>query len=203
MCISRHAPEPHFADWSLSAQQVRAMHTRQRLPIPEPGTIGFPQSSELRFMVPRRLPILFVLCLACLWSCTVFTITFSCPPLFVFLAPFSWPNDPLALCCHIHVGIQFWRSLPYCLGRHPWHFLPCSLGPCLCLGIPLPSCFCGTRTWGGVQPCEHSWGQFGCGVGQSQAPPLPDPIEGLGRVGAACEPGECFLWSMPCSLVME
>uniref|UniRef100_A0A803XND8 Uncharacterized protein n=1 Tax=Meleagris gallopavo TaxID=9103 RepID=A0A803XND8_MELGA len=94
--------------------------------------------SELRFMVPRRLPILFVLCLACLWSCTVFTITFSCPPIFVFLAPFSWPNDPLALCCHIHVGIQFWRSLPYCLGRHPWHFLPCSLGPCLCLGIPCP-----------------------------------------------------------------
>ena len=175
ICISRHAPEPHFADWSLSAQQVRAMHTRQRLPIPEPGTIGFPQSSELRFMVPRRLPILFVLCLACLWSCTVFTITFSCPPIFVFLAPFSWPF-PLALCCHIHVGIQFWRSLPYCLGRHPWHFLPCSLGPCLCLGIPLPSCFCGTRTWGGVQPCEHSWGQFGCGVGQSQAPPLPDPM---------------------------
>ena len=89
MCISRHAPEPHFADWSLSAQQVRAMHTRQRLPIPEPGTIGFPQSSELRFMVPTEGCLSSLFCVLLVSGLALFSLLHSLVLLFLCSLPHS------------------------------------------------------------------------------------------------------------------
>uniref|UniRef100_A0A803YQX7 Uncharacterized protein n=1 Tax=Meleagris gallopavo TaxID=9103 RepID=A0A803YQX7_MELGA len=58
------------------------MHTRERLPIPEPGTIGFPQSSELRFMVPRRLRIL-LFCVLLVSGLALFSLLHSLVLLFV------------------------------------------------------------------------------------------------------------------------